>query len=134
MTAPGPNDLELIDAARKIIALRFREGYHHIGAALRTRGGKVFTAVHLEANVGRIAVCAEAVAIGMAASAGDTAIETIVAVDPLGRVVSPCGMCRELISDYATDARVIVPGPGGSADPVVVPILDLLPNKYLREE
>jgi cytidine deaminase len=134
MPAPGPNDLELIDAARKIIALRYREGFHHIGAALRTRSGQVFAAVHLEANVGRIAVCAEAVAIGMAASAGDTQIDTIVAVDPMGRVVAPCGMCRELISDYAMDARVIVPGPAGSADPVVVPILDLLPNKYQREE
>jgi cytidine deaminase len=130
MSAFEPHDVDLIDAARKIIARRYREGYHHIGAALRTRSGRVFAAVHLEANVGRIAVCAEAVAIGMAAAEGDTSIDTIVAVDPRGRVVAPCGMCRELISDYDPAARVIVPGPDG---PMIVQILDLIPNKYLRE-
>ena len=126
-----PADVDLIEAARSIIALRYREGYHHIGAALRTRSGRVFSAVHLEANVGRIAVCAEAVALGMAAAAGDTHIDTIVAVDPKGRVVAPCGMCRELISDYAPAAQVIVPSPDG---PTIVPVTDLLPNKYTRED
>jgi cytidine deaminase len=58
--------------------------------------------------VGRIAVCAEAIAIGMAAAAGDTEIETIVAVDREGRIVSPCGMCRELISDYSPSSKVII--------------------------
>ncbi len=94
-----------------------------------TCSGQLFSAVHLEATVGRIAVCAEAVAIGMAATAGDTEIEMIVAVNRFGQVVSPCGMCRELIADYAPDARVIVPG---ETEPVLVAIRDLLPNKYHR--
>jgi len=37
--------------------------------------------------------------IGIAASEGYTEIETIVAVNEQGDVVSPCGMCREVISD-----------------------------------
>ena len=65
---------ELIQIARNLIRLRFVEGRHHIGAALRTRSEKVYSGVHLEANVGRIAVCSEAIAIGIAASDGDTAI------------------------------------------------------------
>ena len=121
------SDRELLDLARKIIEQRYRENQHQIGAALRTKSGKVFTAVHLEATVGRIAVCAEAVALGMAAAAGDTEIETIVAVDAAGQVVSPCGMCRELISDYSPSAQVIVPA-GGKTE--VVPVAELLPNKY----
>jgi cytidine deaminase len=48
---------------------------------MRTRSGRVFTGVHLEANVGRIAACAEAVAPGRAATeAGDTDVDTVVAV------------------------------------------------------
>jgi cytidine deaminase len=44
-------------------------------------------------------------------------------------VVSPCGACRELIFDYDPHARVIVPnGPS----PSIVPIAELLPNKYTR--
>lgn len=57
------NDKELIENARSIIIKRFKENYHHVGAALRTKSGKVFSSVHLEAYVGRVAVCAEAIAI-----------------------------------------------------------------------
>ncbi len=120
---------ELINTASQLMEARFKPDYHEIGTALITRSGQVFSAVHLEATVGRIAVCAEAVAIGMAATAGDTEIEMIVAVNRVGTVVSPCGMCRELIADYAPDAKVIVPGDTG---PRLVAISDLLPNKYHR--
>jgi cytidine deaminase len=119
----------LVAAAQAIIAQRFKEDYHHVGAALRTKSGQIFSAVHLEAYVGRIAVCAEAIALGMAAATGDTAIDTIAAVNRRGEIVAPCGMCRELISDYAPDAQVIVPNDSG---PEVVPVLMLLPNKYQR--
>jgi len=124
------SDRELLDLARKIIEQRYRENQHQIGAALQTKSGKVFTAVHLEATVGRIAVCAEAVALGMAAATGDTEIEMIVAVDAAGRVVSPCGMCRELISDYSPSAQVIVPA---GSETEIVPVAELLPNKYRPE-
>jgi cytidine deaminase len=124
-------DLKLIEAARSIIRERFKPNFHHVGAALRTQSGQIFAAVHLEANVGRIAVCAEAIALGMAAATGDTNVESIVAVDRNGNVVSPCGMCRELISDYSPDARVIVPGKGSAE---VLSIRDLLPQKYIRNE
>lgn len=121
-------DRQLIQAARDVIAARFRQDYHHVGAALRTRSGRVFAAVHLEANVGRVAVCAEAVALGMAAAAGDTQVDTIVAVDRHGRIVAPCGMCRELLSDYAPDCRVIL------GEERAVKISALLPEKYQRQD
>jgi len=123
------NDIELVKSARKIIERCFKENYQHVGAALRTKKGKEYSAVHLEANVGRIAVCAEAIVIGMAAADGDTDIDTIVAVNSSGKVVAPCGMCRELISDYALDAKVIVPSENGEK---IVSVIELLPNKYER--
>lgn len=123
-----PGDEELVRAARKIIALRADDGRHAIGAALRTRSGTTYAAVHLEATVGRVAVCAEAIALGMAAADGDTAIDAIAAVSRDGTIVAPCGMCRELISDYAPAARVIVPDPDGAGR--AVPIAELLPNRY----
>lgn len=123
------DDERLIASARKIIAERYREGFHHIGAALRTKSGKEYAAVHLDAYVGRIAVCAEAIAIGMAAADGDTEIETIVAVNRLGKVVSPCGMCRELICDYSPHAKVIVQGENGHE---LVKVAELLPRKYTK--
>lgn len=123
-------DSELINLARETISQRFIEGRHHIGAALITQRGHVFTGVHLEAYIGRVAVCAEAIAIGAAATAGDTDIHTIVAVTERGDVVSPCGICRELITDYAPTARVLIPGNG---EVVAVSVGELLPNRYRRQ-
>ena len=131
-------DKELIAAATAAIKQRYRDDWQEVGAALRTRSGKIFTGVNLDAYLGRMAVCAEAVALGRAfVEVGDDGIEKIVAVrhpppyekDQAIAVVSPCGACRELIFDYDPKARVIVPN---GKTPAVVPIAELLPNKYRR--
>ena len=96
-------DKELVAAATQAIKERYRNDWQEVGAAIRTRDGRVVTGVNLDAYVGRGAVCAEAVAIGRALTEkGDHGIETIVAVrhpkpDEPNReiaVVSPCGTCR----------------------------------------
>ena len=130
-------DKELIVAAIEAIKARYRNDWQEVGAAMRTRDGRIVTGVNLDAYVGRGAVCAEAVAIGRALTEkGDQGIETIVAVrhpkpgEAGGiAVVSPCGACRELIHDYDAKARVIVPN---GKEPSVVTIGELLPNKYRR--
>jgi len=136
--ALGKADKELIAAAIAAIKTRYRDDWQEVGAALRTRQGTVYTGVNLDAYLGRMAVCAEAVALGRAVvDLGDAGIETIVAVrhpppyekDQTITVVSPCGACRELIFDYDRNARVIVPN---GKTPTAVPIADLLPNKYSR--
>lgn len=124
-------DTVLLGRAQAIMAARRKEGWHEVAAALRTKSGAVFAAVHLEAYVGRIAVCAEAVALGMAAAAGDTDVEQVVAVDKNGNVVSPCGMCRELLLDYAPHASIIVKRNGALSS---IPLADLLPDKYVHTD
>ena len=131
-------DRDLIEAATAAIKQRYRNDWQEVGAAMRTRSGKLFTGVNLDAYLGRMAVCAEAVALGHAVvDLGDAGIDTIVAVrhptpdedDQTIAVVSPCGACRELIFDYDPNARVIVPN---GKSPSIVPIAELLPNKYTR--
>lgn len=130
MTTCLQEDLDLIAAAHRLLLDRYRKDRHETGAALRTRGGRELVAVNLDTRVGRMAVCAEAVVVGMAVAVGDVAIEAVVAVNREGRVVSPCGACREMLADYAPDARVMVPGPGG---PEVVSVADLLPRRYRKD-
>lgn len=113
-----------------MIALRYKPDFHAVSSALRTKSGKIFEGVHLEAYIGRVAVCAEAITIGSAVTQGDSDIDTIVAVYNTGKIVAPCGMCRELISDYATDAVVILEDSSGIYK---TPVLGLLPAKYERE-
>jgi len=132
-------DRVLIEEATAAIKKRYRNDWQEVGSALITRTGKRYIGVNLDAHLGRMAVCAEGVALGQVITElGDAGIDTIVAVrhpkpnetDREVRVVSPCGACRELIWDYDRDARVIVPGPAG---PEAVSIAELLPNKYSRE-
>ena len=139
MTAEGgfsrllsADDRALVEAAAEAVRARYRYGRHSVGAALRGGSGRVFVAVNLDATVGRAAICAEAVALGEAVMAGET-VEAVAAVrlprpDENGEphVVSPCGLCRELLLDYAPEARVVLPGRGA------VPLRALLPSPYRR--
>ena len=138
MSKLSNDDKELIAAASEAIKSRYRNDWQEVGAAMRTRDGRIITGVNIDAYLGRMAVCAEAIAIGRSITeGGDKGIETIVAVrhprpheaDQNIRVVSPCGSCRELIHDYDAKARVIVPD---AKEPSVVAIGELLPNKYTR--
>ncbi|MDR4929443.1 cytidine deaminase [Peribacillus sp. YIM B13472] len=132
------SDRDLIEAASARIRDLYEENRHHVGAALKTRSGKIVAAVHIEAYIGRVTVCAEAIAIGKAISDGEKGFDTIVAVkhpysddeDRALKVVSPCGMCRELISDYAKECFVIL---NVNGETVKVKIGELLPYKYTRD-
>ncbi len=139
---PGPAALSaadeaLVEAARLVIARHYRPFWHMVAAALRSRDGRIWTGLHLGATVGRMQVCAEAIAVGRAILEGDGTIECAVAVrhhkehEPVQEitVVPPCGACREMLTDFDPGARVIVPGPSGL---VSVPIATLLPLPYQR--
>lgn len=94
MSILNTHDMEMIESANKLMKKLYQEGKHHVAAPVRTKSGKVYTAVNLEAYIGRAAVCAEAIVLGKAISEGDREFETIVAVlsnseGSDSRVVSP---------------------------------------------
>ena len=81
--APRPlaaEDHALIEAAIELLARHYRPFWHTVAAAIRGRDGRVWTGLHLGATVGRLSVCAEAVALGRAIIEGDGTIATAVAV------------------------------------------------------
>ncbi|WP_395018986.1 cytidine deaminase [Dongia sp.] len=140
MSKPGvsADDHALIDAAVELITARYRENRHHIAAAVRGKSGRIYTGIHLDTYVGRASVCAEAVALGQAMSAGETEIDAIVSVrHPRPReqhrepqLVSPCGICREMLNDFAPGAAVLLDGGEGLHRR---PVEALLPDKYRRK-
>lgn len=133
-------DEELIESARGVIRDAYVHGTHYVGSAVRTTDGTVHTGVHVEANVGRASVCAEPVVLGTTIANGNSKdeIETIVSVRHPGpaedeneiKVVSPCGVCRELITDLDTHIQVIYPGEKDELHKDNA--IDLLPNKYIK--
>ncbi len=133
----APDDLALVEAARTVLLLHYRPFWHMVAAAMRSRDGRIWTGIHLGATVGRMQVCAEAVALGRVVLEGDGTVERVVAVrHPKPHelvqdiaVVSPCGACREMLADFSPDAQVIVPTTTGLAR---VPVGALLPLPYQR--
>ncbi len=137
VSAPPSMDLELLRRAEEILGRVWVHGRHEVATALRTTDGSVFTGVHVEGSCRRSSICAEGVALGTARAAGVplSSVTTVVSVqikpaDTL-RVIAPCGVCRELISDYSPDATVWLTAPD-TDEVIAVRALDLLPSKSRR--
>ena len=129
----GDEDIELIQAAKETADRLHLEGIHEVASALRTSKKHIFTGIHTNANVGFADVCGEVAAVCHALAHGEREYDAIVAVwgDGKGKyeLLSPCGRCRELISDFSEDTYVIV---GSLDEPYKVKISELLPLKYHR--
>src|SRR3984957_15061217 len=74
------NDHALIAAANAVLERHYRTFWHTVAAAIRSRDGRIWTGVHIGTTVGRLSVCAEAVAYGRALLDGDRTIQAAVAV------------------------------------------------------
>jgi len=121
-------DRELMRAATEVIARNYEQDRHTVGAAVRCRSGKVYTGVNIECCA--YGPCAEFIAVGKAVTEGERDFECIVAVRGPNHgheVLPPCGNCRQLLSDYAPDCLVILPGGSGE---VKVRAKDLIPVPY----
>ncbi|MBT2227871.1 hypothetical protein [Nonomuraea sp. NEAU-A123] len=140
MTPPAtmaPPDVELLELAQRLLGRVWQHGRHEVATALRTVDGAVYSGVHVEGSCRRSSICAEGVALGTARAGLDPdtplRVESVVSVQikPAGqfRIIAPCGVCRELISDYSPDATVWI-----TAGETVTAMgaLDLLPEKSRR--
>jgi cytidine deaminase len=130
-------DMRLLNLAQELLARVWVQGRHEVATALRTVDGAVYTGVHVEGSCRRSSICAEGVAMGTARAGlqpgAPLLIEAVVSVQikPAGqfRIIAPCGVCRELISDYSPDTRVWITDESGVR---AVAALDLLPSKTRR--
>ena len=125
------SDEELVRAASDVLRRNFEVGRHHVGAAIRTRDGRVYTGVHVGSR--RINICAEEVTIGTALSAGErdfAAVASVIMMLPEDEpaVTSPCGVCREVLSFYGPDMTVIYVDHGVLRK---TRMADLLPGQWL---
>lgn len=130
-------DIRLLEIAQELLGRVWVHGRHEVATALRAVDGRIYTGVHLEGSCRRSSICAEGIALGAARAGLDPAspltIEAVVSVQikPAGqyRVIAPCGVCRELISDYSPDAIIWMSTDEGVR---AFRALDLLPSKTRR--
>ena len=81
-----------------------------VGAALLTESGRVYTGVCIDTS-SSMGFCAEHAAAAAMVTAGESRVVKMVAVLWDGKILPPCGRCREFISQLHPnnpDAEVIV--------------------------
>ena len=94
-----------------------------VGAAVRTRSGRVLTGVNVENAAYPLGVCAERAAIASAVSEGARPGD----LETLAVTASPCGGCRQWLSEFRVD-RIVYRTSGGQV--VAASPADLLPDGF----
>ncbi len=73
----------------------------HVGAALLTRGGRVYRGCNVENASFGLSICAERNAVFQAVAEGERDFVAIAIVDAQGHGASPCGACRQVLHEFA---------------------------------
>src|SRR5438067_10051299 len=79
-----------------------------VGAALLTHGGQVIAGANVESASYGLTCCAERVALFNALTAGKRGFVAIAVVARVPGGPMPCGACRQLLAEYAPEAKVWV--------------------------
>jgi cytidine deaminase len=124
------NERELLERARvaRDRAYAPYSGFR-VGAALLSADGRVFTGVNVEnASIG-LSVCAERNAVATAVADGATDFSMLAIVtDAPDEPTMPCGVCRQVLWEFAHDLPIIVESDQGSL--VRTNISELFPRPF----
>jgi cytidine deaminase len=131
MVIDEPLTLEMIAAARQAAANAYCPySRFHVGAAVLTGRGEIFSACNVENASYGLTICAERNAIfqAVAKAAGPTVIRAVVVFTPTSEPTAPCGACRQVINEFGPDAAIFSVCDG----PTVISsqLDDLLPRAF----
>jgi cytidine deaminase len=91
---------ELVERAQEIARRAYAPYSHYlVGAAVRTRDGRVFEGVNVENAVYPLGICAECSAIAQAVLEGYRPGD----FEAIGITASPCGGCRQWLYEFRFD-------------------------------
>lgn len=122
-------DRELIEISKK--AQEFAYAPHSkfkVGAALLCRDGSVYTGCNIENATYGATNCAERTAVFKAVSEGKRDF-TAIAITSSGKGLTfPCGICRQVLSEFAPEIKVILEDEKGELHTFMLP--ELLPHSF----
>ena len=104
---------------------------YRVGAALRTKSGRIYTGVNIESAAYPTTICAERVAVFKAVSEGELDFDVIAVVTENGG--SPCGSCRQVLADFGLKTLVLL-ADGKENLVKEMTVADLLPEAFTPEK
>jgi cytidine deaminase len=125
---------ELLDRAREAAHFSYSPYSHFpVGAALLCEDGTIVTGTNVENRSFGLANCAERSALFTAVSRGLTRFIALAVSCPTAPApVSPCGACRQALSEFCA-ADMPVYFAGGQGAPFVTTMGELLPKDSLHD-
>ncbi len=88
-------------------------GDFQVGAAVLTADGQIFTGCNIENASFGASMCAERVAIFTAVAAGQRQIKALAVIADTPQPITPCGLCRQVLSEFSPDCQVIMANVNG---------------------
>jgi cytidine deaminase len=103
-------DVEHLLAAARAARSRAYAPYsgYAVGAAILTKGGALFAGCNVENATFGATICAERSAIAAMVAAGERAPIACVVVTAGPKAGSPCGICRQVLAEFARDMKVVL--------------------------
>ena len=102
-----------------------------VGAALLTKSGKAFTGCNVENSSFGASMCAERVAVFKAVSTGERKFTEIAVVTDTKDPAMPCGMCRQVLSEFAPNIKIYAANLNGKIKEITLE--KLLPYAFTKE-
>lgn len=102
-----------------------------VGAALLSKSGDIITGANVESASYGLTCCAERVALFNALTAGKRDFIAVAVVARIAGGAMPCGACRQLLAEYASNAIVFVADSRGLKSVQQFSVRELLPGAFL---
>jgi cytidine deaminase len=134
--AAHPHSSLLDDLVQRAKAVRERAhapySRYKVGAAIATKSGRIFEGCNVENASFGATICAERGAIMQMVAAGEREPIACAVVTGDEDGASPCGICRQVLAEFATDIPVVLVGLGSRDGETgrVVQLADLLPLAF----
>lgn len=108
---------------------------YQVGAVIETEDGRVFTGANVENASYGLSVCAERNAVARMVLDGGARPRRLVVVTGSAPPASPCGMCRQVLLEFADDPaalEVIAANPAG--DRASWTLAELIPHGFTARQ
>ena len=123
------NDSELMDMAKEAMKSAYAPYSHFsVGAAVETDDGEVYCGCNIENSSYGATNCAERTAIFNAVSEGYRRITRIAICDSNNSFAWPCGICRQVMSEFAVEDFYVILEDNGKLSNFF--LKELLPNSF----
>jgi len=126
-------DRKLISMATDVMANSYSPySRFKVGAAVECTDGSVFKGCNIENAAFGATMCAEAVAIASAVSAGKRGFKRIAIISEGSAYCFPCGACRQLLNEFSPEIEVLSARSDGRY--VSYPLTALLPMAFGKDQ